>query len=92
MDRFETPERDASSCCDQFMARRAQALSIRREDASRQEADQGHSRRYVIEHLNHINQDEVIIQHLEDWINSIHRESLNGETAHAYDSRLAQAA
>ena len=32
------------------------------------------------------------IQHLEDWINSIHRESLNGETAHAYDSRLAQAA
>ena len=32
------------------------------------------------------------IQHLEDWINSIHRESLNGETAHAYDSRLAKAA
>ena len=27
---------------------------------------------------------------LEDWINSIHRESLNGETAHAYDSRLAK--
>ena len=26
------------------------------------------------------------IQHLEDWINSIHRESLNGETAYAYDS------
>ena len=50
------------------------------------------SRRYVIEHLNHINQDEVIIQQLEDWINSIHRESLNGETAHAYDSRLARLA
>jgi hypothetical protein len=32
------------------------------------------------------------IQQLEDWINSIHRESLNGETAHAYDSRLAKAA
>ena len=32
------------------------------------------------------------IQQLEHWINSIHRESLNGETAYAYDSRLAQAA
>ena len=32
------------------------------------------------------------IQRLEYWINSIHRQSLNGETAHAYDSRLAQAA
>jgi IS30 family transposase len=32
------------------------------------------------------------IRQLEDWINSIHRESLNGETAYAYDSRLAQAA
>ena len=32
------------------------------------------------------------IQRLEDWINSIHRESLNGETAYAYDSRMAQAA
>ena len=32
------------------------------------------------------------IQQLENWINSIHRESLNGETAYAYDSRLAQAA
>ena len=32
------------------------------------------------------------IQQLEDTINSIHRESLNGETAHAYDSRLAKAA
>ena len=32
------------------------------------------------------------IQRLEDWINSIHRESLNGETAYACDSRLAQAA
>lgn len=31
------------------------------------------------------------IQQLEDWINSIHRESLKGETAYAYDSRLAQA-
>ena len=29
---------------------------------------------------------------LEDWINTIHRESLNGETAYAYDSRLAKAA
>ena len=29
---------------------------------------------------------------LEDWINSIHRESLNGETAYAYDSRLAKVA
>ena len=38
------------------------------------------SRRYVIEHVNHISQDEVI------------SESLNGETAYAYDSRLAQAA
>ena len=28
----------------------------------------------------------------EDWINTIHRESLNGETAYAYDSRLAKAA
>ena len=32
------------------------------------------------------------IRQLEDWINSIHRESLNGETAYAYDSRLAQTA
>lgn len=32
------------------------------------------------------------IQQLEDWINTIHRESLNGETAYAYDQRLAQAA
>ena len=32
------------------------------------------------------------IQQLEDWINSIHRQSLNGETAYAYDSRLAKAA
>ena len=32
------------------------------------------------------------IQQLEDWINSIHRESLNGETAYAYDSRMAKAA
>ncbi len=32
------------------------------------------------------------IQQLEDCINSIHRESLNGETAYAYDSRLAKAA
>ena len=32
------------------------------------------------------------IQQLEDWINTIHRESLNGETAYACDSRLAQAA
>ena len=32
------------------------------------------------------------IRQLEDWINSIHRESLNGETAYAYDSRMAQAA
>ena len=29
------------------------------------------------------------IQHLEDMINSIHRQSLNGETAHEYDTRLA---
>ena len=29
---------------------------------------------------------------LEDWINTIHRESLNGETAYAYDSRLAKTA
>ena len=32
------------------------------------------------------------IRQLEDWINSIHRESLNGETAYAYDSRLAKVA
>ena len=32
------------------------------------------------------------IHQLEDTINSIHRESLNGETAYAYDSRLAKAA
>ena len=32
------------------------------------------------------------VRQLEDWINSIHRESLNGETAHAYDSRLAKVA
>jgi len=32
------------------------------------------------------------IQQLEDCINSIHRESLNGETAYAYDSRMAQVA
>ena len=32
------------------------------------------------------------IRQLEDWINSIHRESLNGETAYAYDSRMAKAA
>ncbi len=32
------------------------------------------------------------IQQLEDWINSIHRESLKGETAYAYDSRLAKVA
>ena len=32
------------------------------------------------------------IRQLEDCINSIHRESLNGETAYAYDSRLAQTA
>ena len=32
------------------------------------------------------------IRQLEDWINTIHRESLNGETAYACDSRLAQAA
>ena len=32
------------------------------------------------------------IRQLEDWINSIHRESLKGETAYAYDQRLAQAA
>ena len=32
------------------------------------------------------------IQQLEDWINTIHRESLNGETAYAYDQRLAQTA
>ena len=31
-------------------------------------------------------------ERLEDWINTIHRESLNGETAYAYDSRLAKAA
>ena len=30
------------------------------------------------------------IQNLENWINSIHRESLNGETAYAYDSRMVQ--
>lgn len=30
------------------------------------------------------------IRQLEDWINTIHRESLKGETAYAYDSRLAQ--
>lgn len=30
------------------------------------------------------------VRDLEDTINSIHRESLNGETAYAYDSRLAQ--
>lgn len=29
------------------------------------------------------------ILRLEDTINSIHRQSLNGETAHAYDTRLA---
>ena len=29
---------------------------------------------------------------LENWINSIHRESLKGETAYAYDQRLAKAA
>ena len=32
------------------------------------------------------------IQQLEDCINSIHRESLNGETAYAYDSRMAKVA
>ena len=32
------------------------------------------------------------VRELEDWINSIHRESLNGETAYAYDSRMAQMA
>ena len=32
------------------------------------------------------------IRQLKDWINTIHRESLNGETAYAYDSRLAKAA
>ena len=32
------------------------------------------------------------IRQLEDWINSIHRESPKGETAYAYDTRLAQAA
>jgi len=32
------------------------------------------------------------ILQLEDTTNTIHRESLNGETAHAYDSRLAKAA
>jgi len=32
------------------------------------------------------------IQQLEDTINSIHRESLNGETAYAYDQRLSKAA
>ena len=31
------------------------------------------------------------IRQLEDWINSIHRESLNGDTAYDYDKRLAQA-
>ena len=30
------------------------------------------------------------IMQLEVWINSIHRKSLNGDTAYAYDSRLAQ--
>lgn len=30
------------------------------------------------------------IQRLEDMINSIHRKSLNGETANAYDSRMAE--
>ena len=30
------------------------------------------------------------IRDLEDWINSMHRESLNGETAYDYDSRLAK--
>ena len=28
------------------------------------------------------------IMQLEDWINTTHRESLNVETAYAYDSRL----
>lgn len=32
------------------------------------------------------------VRRLEDWINSIHRQSLNGETAYAYDSRMAKAA
>ena len=32
------------------------------------------------------------IRDLEDWINTIHRESLNGETAYAYDSCLAKVA
>jgi len=32
------------------------------------------------------------IRQLEDTINSIHRESLNGETAYAYDSRIAKVA
>ena len=32
------------------------------------------------------------IRQLEDWINTIHGESLNGETAYAYDSRLARTA
>ena len=32
------------------------------------------------------------IQRLEDWINSIHRQSLKGETAHDYDQRLAKMA
>ena len=32
------------------------------------------------------------IRQLEDWINSMHRESLNGETAYAYDSRMAKVA
>ena len=32
------------------------------------------------------------IRDLEDTINSIHRQSLNGETAYAYDSRLAKVA
>ena len=30
------------------------------------------------------------IRDLEDWINSMHRESLNGETAYDYDSCLAK--
>ncbi len=30
------------------------------------------------------------IRDLEDWINSMHRESLNGETAYDYDSHLAK--
>ena len=32
------------------------------------------------------------VQQLEDTINTIHRQSLNGETTYAYDSRLAQVA